>query len=275
VRSLAVAVVALLIGVGDARADFRFAMGNDVFTEAWPIGSDDNGFTNDLDLHFWRPWRELLIGGRLVDRWITEEIPSGGRRRDLLDLLATAERSWGIPARSLVASARLGPTVTGNLGGRWMQNAVHTTCGCGRPLDEGLQDTYEGGTDAGVLVGGHAVAGAGLPWTQAYAASDAQLSIGTGVSSIEGALGARILGSSGRNRYGAHVEVAVDRFHVADARLALPGAYRGGWQAGWRAGVHFARARVGVDVEYRTNESGSGQPFGVVALTFKQAGTAF
>ena len=261
--------------VTDARADFRFAIGNDSFTAARPVGSDDNGFTNDLELHFWRPWRGYLIGARVVDRWITEEIAVGGRRRDVVTVLATGERTWSENERSLLLAARVGPTFTGNLGGRSMQNAFHIACHCGRSLDEGLQDTYEGDTDAGVLAGGRAVGSIGLSWIQAYVVGDAQLSVGTGVSSIEGALGGRILGSSGCNRFGAHVELAVNRFHVDDDRLAIPGSYRRGFQGAWRAGIHFARGRVRADFEYRANEGGSGQPIGVFALTFKQAGTSF
>ena len=52
----------------DAHADLRFAIANDVFTAADPIGSDDNGFTNDLELDFWRPWREYQLGARVYDR---------------------------------------------------------------------------------------------------------------------------------------------------------------------------------------------------------------
>jgi hypothetical protein len=275
VRAILAAVVTTCAALAEARADFRFAIRNDVFTATRPLGSDDNGFTNDLDFHFWRPWREYLVGARLVDRWITEEIAIGGRRRDLVDLLATAERGWGVPGRSLQLAARLGPTFTGNLGGRWMQNAFHTTCRCGRPLDAGLQDTYEGDNDAGVLAGGRAVGSLGLPWAQGYAVADLQGSLGTGVSYVEGALGARVLGRSGKNRYGGHFEVALDRFGVDDERLAFPGSYRPGWQTAWRAGAHYARGRVRVDLEYRDNEGGSGQPIGAIAVTIKQAGTAF
>lgn len=273
-RWTAIAVVICALGA-EARADLRFAIANDVFTAADPIGSDDNGFTNDLDLAFWRPWREYQVGGRLYDRWITEETPFGGRRRDILDLLATAQRTWGLPERSLDVEARFGPTFTGNLGGRWMQNAFHTTCRCGRPLDRGLQNMYEGGNAVGVLAGARGVASYGAPWVQGYVAGDAQLSLGTGVSSIDGALGGRVTASSGDNRFGAHFELAVARYHVGDERLAIPGGYRPGFYGTWRAGVHYARWRIAVDVEYHANEGNSGQPIGIVAFTFKQAGTTF
>ncbi len=263
-----VAAVATLPEI--ARADMRIAIGNDVFTELDPP-IDDDGFTNDIDLAFWRPYRAYLVGGRLVHRWITEEtdIPSG-RRRDLVDLLATAERPW----RFLTGSARVGPTFTGNLGGRYMQNGWHYLCRCGTLLEDGLQSEYEGGTDVGALAGARLRAAHGT-WAQAYAFTDGQLSLGTGVSSFEAAAGGIVEGTRGANRFGAHAEVAAMRFHVVDDRLALPGAYRPGWHGAWRLGVHYARGRVRVDYEYRANEGGSGEPFAVIAVTIKQAGASF
>jgi hypothetical protein len=55
----------------------------------------------------------------------------------------------------------------------------------------------------------------------------------------------------------------------------MPGSYRPGWQGAWRVGVHYAYARVRVEYEYRANESGSGEPFAIVAITIKQAGSSF
>ena len=253
-----------------AGADIRIAIGNDVFTDAIPP-MDDSGFTNDIDIHFWRPYRAYLLGARLVHRWITEDtdLPSG-RRRDLVDLVATVERPW----RFLTGSARVGPTLTGNLGGRYMQNGWHYLCRCGTLLEDGLQSEYEGGTDLGALGGARLRAMYGT-WARAYAFADGQVSIGTGVSSFETAGGGLVEGARGANRFGAHAELAVMRFHVDDERLALPGAYRPGWHGAWRLGVHYARGRVRVDYEYRANESGSGEPFAVIAVTIKQAGQAF
>lgn len=248
----------------------RIAIGNDVFTELDPP-IDDSGFTNDLEVAFWRPVRGYVVGGQLVHRWITEvTMQPMGRRRDLVDLLATAERTW----RFVTPSLRIGPTVTGNLGGRWMQNGWHALCGCGTLLEDGLQSEYEGDGEAGVLAGGRVRVAAGT-WAQAYTFVDGQLALGTGVSAIEAAAGGALEGARGRTRFGAHGELAVMRFRVVDERLALPGAYRSGWQGAWRLGVHVARGRVRVDYEYRANEDGSGEPFGVVAVTIKQAGTTF
>jgi hypothetical protein len=265
-----VRLIVLIAAIGTlpeiAAADIRIAIGNDVFTEVDPP-IDDNGFTNDIDIHFWRPYRDYLVGGRLVHRWITEDtdVPSG-RRRDLVDLVATAERPW----RFLTGAVRVGPTFTGNLGGRYMQNGWHYLCRCGTLLEDGLQSEYED-NDIGALAGARVRAVFGT-WLQAYAFTDGQVSIGTGVSSFETAVGGSV---EAAHRFGAHAELAVMRFHVVDERLALPGAYRPGWHGAWRLGVHYARGRVRVDYEYRANESGSGEPFAVIAVTIKQAGTAF
>ena len=254
-----------------AAADIRIAIRNDVWTELDPP-IDDSGFTNDIDIHFWRPYRGYLVGGRLVHRWLTEvtAMPMG-RRRDLVDLLATAARSWG----GITPSLRIGPTLTGNIGGRYMQNGWHYLCRCGTLLEDGLQSEYEGSTDAGVLIGSRVDVSWGIPLVQTYAFADGQVSLGAGVSFVESGGGVRVTPAVGPNHFGAHVELAVMRFHVDDERLALPGGYRTGWQGAWRVGVHYARNRIRIDYEYRANESGSGEPIGVVAFTIKQAGTSF
>jgi hypothetical protein len=172
---------------GDARADLRTAIANDFLAAGDPV--DDDGFTNDIDVRFWRPYRGYLIGGELYDRWVTEEPRVAGRRRDLVELLATGERAWDRGLVQLVAAARGGPVFTGNLGGRWMQNAFHTTCGCGDTLDEGLQRSYERGNAGGLLVGTRARASIGVPLARAYVALDDQLALGTGVSFVDAAVG--------------------------------------------------------------------------------------
>ena len=264
---LAIMIVATVPQI--AAADIRIAVGNDVFTDAIPP-MDDSGFTNDIDVHFWRPWDAYLVGGRLVHRWITEDTTQPmGRRRDLVDVLATASRTWG----PLAPALRIGPTFTGNLGGRYMQNGWHYLCRCGTLLEDGLQSEYERDTDAGLLAGARVTAAWGVPIAEVYGFADGQLSVGTGVSAVEAAGGGRLLASRGANRFGAHVELAVLRVHTVDDRLALPGAYRPGWHGAWRVGVSFARGRVRFDYEYRANESGSGEPIAVVAVTIKQAGT--
>ena len=267
----ALAIVAVL--AGEARADLRVAFDNDIFAHFDP--ADDDGFTNDLDIRFWRPYEQYLVGGKLFDRWITEEPRIAGGRRDLVELVATGERTWGDSGASLTLDARVGPTFTGNLGGRWGQNAFHTTCHCGQTLDEGLQYRYDGANKAGALAGGRALASTGLPWAQVYTTVDAQGAAFTGVSFVDGAAGAALLGRAGCTSFGVHFEAAVMRFHVEDEGLALPGGYRPGWQTGYRWGLFVARGRVRVEYEMHSNEGGSGSPIGLVALTFKQAGTYF
>ncbi len=270
-------VSALVLAVTTrAHADLRVAFENDIFAHAGRA-DDDDGFTNDLDIRFWRPYRDYRIGGKLFDRWVTEEPRMSGGRRDLGELVATGERTWGDgPARSLTLGARVGPTVTGNLGGRRMQSAFHASCGCGATVDEGLQSRYVGGGDAGALVGGGARGSIGTSWIQGYGVIDGQAAVGTGVTFIDSAAGASMLGRWGRTEVGAHFELVVMRFHVADDRgLGIPGGYRPGWQTGYRVGGYFARARFRIEYELHSNEGGSGSPIGIVAFTFKRAGTSF
>jgi hypothetical protein len=265
----------VLLACPDAHADLRVGFQNDFFAHLNP--KDDDGFTNDLDIRFWRPLDVYLIGGRLFDRWVTEEPRSAGGRRDLVELVATGERSWGDgPAQRVTLAARAGPTFTGNMGGRWMQNAFHTVCGCGQTLAEGLQSRYIGGDDAGVLAGGGGRASLGLPWLQAYTALDAQAAVGTGVTFIDTAAGANAIVRNGQTEVGGHAELVLARYHVVDDMgLSMPGGYRPGWQTGYRLGVYAARGRYRIEYEFHSNEGNSGEPIGVVALTFKQAGTSF
>ncbi len=238
-----------------------------MFSEALPP-YDDAGFTNDLDVAFWRARGPYQLGGTLLHRWITEA--GGPRRTDLVELFAMAERTWD----GLTVGARLGPTFTGNLGGRWMQNGWHALTRSGPTLDEGLQDRYVGGLEAGVAAGTSARFAIGAPEVQLYGFGDAQLAVGTGVTFLDLAAG---LASEHRVRcvrIGGHAEVALMRFHV-DERLAFPGAYGDGWQGAYRVGVHVAWNRTRITYEYRANEGGSGEPFGILGVTIKQAGTRY
>lgn len=268
------ACLLLLALAGEARADLRTAIGNDILAAG--DAGDDDGFTNDIDVRFWRPHGGYLIGGELYDRWVTEEPRVAGRRRDLVELVATAERGWERGLVQLVVAGRGGPVFTGNLAGRWMQNAFHTTCRCGDSLDEGLQHIYEDSRDAGLVVGTRARASIGVPVARAYAALDDQLALGTGVSFIDAAGGAAVAWRATPSlELGGHVELAAVRFAVADDALAMPGGYRPGWRAAVRFGVHVAHGRFRVEYQHRSNEGGSGSPIGVVAVTVKQAGGRF
>ena len=264
--------VALCLVTADARADFRATFRNDALADLDPP-LDDDGFTNDLDFAFFRPLDGYLVGGRLLHRWITE--PGGDRRWDHVELVATAERPWG---RFVTVSARLGPTVGGNWGGRWMQNGYHGLTRTGPTLDEGLPDRYPEGRTIGVLAGGtlrgeYRVLG---DHGRGFARLDGQVAAFAGLTAIEGALGAELVGRHDRVEFGLHTEVAVARFHANDAPLELPGGYgTDELEPAVRVGAHIAWARVRFDYEYRSNEGGSGEPVGLIGFTIKEAGTSF
>lgn len=268
----------VVVATSQAHADLRFAIRNDVFTElAPPI--DDVGFTNDLELAFWRPYRGVVLGGRWLDRLVTEgyrDFGPGDRRQDLVEIVGTIEKTWGAPLlHSLTLAGRAGSVATGNWGGRYYQNGFHTLCRCGARLGEGLANRYPEDRAYGALIGARAVASEGVDRAQAYAAIDGQASVGTGVTWLDAAIGGRVRTRASCVELGAHAEIASMRFHVLSDALAIPGGYGEGWQVGWRVGVHVAWGRVRIDYEYRANEGGSGEPMGMVALTVKQAGTMF
>ncbi len=254
------------------------AFRNDVFTELDPP-IDDVGFTHDNVLVLRRRAGSDTFGGSFVHRFLTSR--QDRRRWDLVELFATAERAWQrddaaqyadpaqdadpAPARLRATTAlRAGPTFGGNFGGRYIQNAFHAITKLGPTLDEGLANDYPGGREVGFVLGGRARASIGDERWQGYSFVDGQLALGgTGATSFEATLG----GSAASAHLGAHVEVALTRYHVGDPYLALPGAYRPGLQFEWRAGidVHWSRFRIGY--EYRANESGSGEPMGVVEFS--------
>ena len=256
-----------------AHADLRFTIRNDTLTELVPP-MDDLGFTNDLELAFWRPYRGFVIGGRVFDRLVTEtadQFGPGERRQDLLELVGTIEKTWGvIDLHSVTLTGRAGPVVTGNWGGRWYQNAFHTVCHCGTLLEEGLAHRYPEGRAYGALIGARVVASEGGEHAQAYSAIDGQASLGTGVTWVDAAMGGRLRTRVNGVALGLHAEIAAMRFHVESDALAIPGGYRPGWQLGWRIGAHVAWGRVRVEYEYRANEGGSGEPIGALSITVKQ-----
>ena len=257
-----------------AHADFRYASGNDVYTELDPP-VDDDGFTNDIDIWFWRSHRGYQIGGRLFDRWVTEVPRPAGGRRDLIELVGTIERTWEADSVDLTVAGRAGPSFTGNLGGRWMQNGFHKLCGCGASLGQGLQHRYDGDGGIGALLGSRVRGSVGVPVAQAYGVVDGQAVLGAGVTWIDAAAGGKLTTRIGITELSAHGEVAVIRFHAADERLAMSGGYGTGWQTAYRLGVHVAWSRYRIEYQYRANEGSSGEPIGVFAFTIKQAGTTF
>lgn len=234
------------------------AWGNDAFTRVTPP-FDDNGFTADFAASAQLGLGRDFFGVAVASRWLTstEDL----RRWDQLDMFATAARTWP----HVVAAARAGATIAGNLGGRYWQDRLHRAIGVEPTLATGLQNEYDG-DKRGAFVGGARVTGdtgdAGDRWG-GYAVADGQLAIGgTGVSSVAWAIGGRVTAP----HVGAHVELAVTHYAVDDPNLALPGGYGAGWQLEWRAGVYGAWRGYRITYEYRANESGSGEPIGVLAL---------
>jgi hypothetical protein len=267
--ALAIAALILAAPAGTARADFRFTTGNDLFADLDPPIEDD-GFTNDIGLALWRPAGPYLVGGSLLHRWITED--GGFRRWDQVELLATVERPWG---RYVVTSARLGPTVGGNWGGRWIQDRWHRLTG-DRTLGSGLQDDYPGDRTVALLAGGELRASIGS-FARGYAVLDGQVALGqTGLTYVEGAAGGQLVGRIRCVELAAHVELAIARYHVGDDIMALPGGYGvSGWEPQWRAGFHVAWRRIKLAYEYRANEGGSGEPIGTVTLVIRRPGESF
>jgi hypothetical protein len=157
-----------------------------------------------------------------------------------------------------------------------MQNAWHSLTGTGPTLDEGLQHDYIADRAIGLVAGNRAVGSIGIPEAQAYGVVDGQVALGTGVSSLELAAGAQLIGRIRCTELGLHGELAVARYSVSDSALVLPGGYgEGAWQREWRVGVHVAWRRLMFAYEYRANEGGSGEPIGTFTVTIKQAGTAY
>lgn len=261
--------VTLLVAAPTARADSDApprwrtyaAFQNDVFTEVSPP-IDDFGFTHDNVLSIVHTPGDLGFGGRAMHRWITSN--RDYRRWDRVELVGLVEKRWpGLPIM-LDTQGRVGPTLGGNFGGRYLQNGWHSVSGTGGTLEMGaLANDYPGDRSVGLLVGGRGRAQLGDERLHGYTVLDGQLNAGGGgVSSGEAALG----GSASTRHVGMHAEIAISRYRVSDEWLALPGAYRSGWQLEWRVGVHVAWSRFRVLYEYRANEGGSGEPIGVVAF---------
>jgi hypothetical protein len=246
---------------------FYGAFRNDVFTELDPP-IDDQGFTHDNVFVVRRERGTYTVGGSFVHRFITSR--TSRERWDLVELMAIGERAWpdwfDTEWPRVTTTERLGLALGGNFGGRYLQNGFHALTNTGPTLDQGLQDRYDDDRKVGFVVGGGARVEFG-DRLQGYAAIDAQLAVGgTGVTSGEAMLG----GSASSSHVGIHAEVAVTDYYVRDQNLALPGAYRHGLQGEWRVGVdvHWSRFRLGY--EYRANESGSGEPMGLIEFSSRR-----
>jgi hypothetical protein len=219
---------------------------------------DDVGFTHDNVFSLRRAEDAYAFGGAFQHRFITSR--TDRRRWDQVDLVAIGER---VLPHDLLAGVRFGPTLGGNFGGRWMQNGWHSITGTGPTIDQGLANDYPGSRRVGLIGGARARWQQGNEWGLGYASVDGQLAVGqTGVTSFETAIG----GHARWRHFGAGAELAVTRYHVGDPNLALPGGYRTGWQLEWRVGVDVAWSRFQLSYQYRANESGSGEPVGVVSF---------
>jgi hypothetical protein len=241
------------------------ALRNDAFTDLTPP-LDDRGFTHDNVFSLLRADGDLALGGRAIHRWLTSN--TDRRRWDQVDLVALIE--WR-PALTICGlrvdtQGRLGPTLGGNFGGRYLQNGWHTASGTGPTLDQGLANDYPGDRRLGMVTGLRARGRFGDDRTHGFAVLDGQLGLGGGVSSIETALG----GSASTRHFGIDLELAITRYRVSDELLALPGGYGAGWQIEWRAGFHVAWSRFRLSYQYRMNEGGSGEPIGVIAFESKR-----
>ena len=238
------------------------ALRNDAFTDLTPP-LDDQGFTHDNLVSLVRTHSALGFGGRAMHRWLTSN--ADYRRWDQLEIVALVEWRPAL-ASSLThidTQGRLGPTLGGNFGGRYLQNGWHSVSGTGPTLEQGgLANDYAGDRSIGLVAGVRGRGQLGDDRLRGYAVMDGQVGLGGGVSTIETALG----GSASARHIGAHVEIAVTRYHASDELLALPGGYGSGWQLEWRAGVHVAWSRFRVSYQYRANEGGSGEPIGVIAF---------
>lgn len=244
----------------------RLAWGNDLFSELPP--ADDAGLTNDLEVAVARaPARAgTTIGGAVRHRMITER--GGDRRRDQVDVAATASRDARRGDVALTATARAGLTLTGNLGGRWLQDGWHGVTGTGPTIEQGLQHRYEGDHRVALVVGGRGEVRALGGALEPYAALDAQLALGgTGLSLIELAGGVRV--PLARGRVVVTAEGALFAQTTADPGLALDGGYGGGSTA-WRLGVEAGSRATRVGWQYRADEGGSGEPIGVVWLGLRR-----
>ncbi len=243
------------------------AFRNDALSELDPP-LDDQGFTHDNVFALRRESGDYTLGGSFVHRFITSR--TSRDRSDLVELFATAERSWpdvfAATWPRLTATLRAGPSLGGNWGGRYIQNGFHFLTKTGPTLDEGLQDRYPGGRTVGFALGGRARLEVG-DRVVGYGFADGQLALGgTGVTSMQTAVGL-----VARSTYvGAHAEVALTGYALGDPYLMLPGGYREGFHVEWRAGIAVHWSRFSIGYEYRANESGSGEPMGVVEFSSRR-----
>jgi hypothetical protein len=262
VRSRRLAALPLLVA-SVVHADvweMQAVIGNDAF-DGVLSHTDDDGFTADFAFALWRRRGDVALGGSVLDRMITSRAIM--RRTDLLELFARAV--WTLDEHVAV-EGRAGPTIVGDLGGQWVQSRWHRMSGTGPRDPRETPSIYEHDFRAAGVIGLRGEAGYGGV-LHAYGTLDGQVAVGaTGVSFGEAAGGLRAGYRLGPVSAGVFGEVALGRYRVEDAELAMPGAYRPGWQVDRRIGVQASVGRYRASFEYHTNETSSGQAFSVITL---------
>jgi len=180
------------------------------------------------------------------------------RRTDLIEVFARAALVLDDLA---ILELRVGPTFVGDLGGQWVQSRWHRMTGTGPRDPRETPSVYMHELRTAGVVGLRGETGYGGP-LRAYGSLDGQVAVGdTGVSFGEGAGGLRAGVRLGPVELAMFGELALGRYHVDDAELAMPGAYRPGWQIDRRIGARVGVGRYRVSFEYHTNETSSGEAF--------------
>ena len=254
-------------GDGDDGWEVRLAWGNDLFSELPP--ADDAGLTNDLDVAIVRVRARgaLAIGGAVRHRMITER--GGERRWDLLDVVAVAARDQRRDALVARVTGRAGVSAAGDLGGRALQDGWHGLTGTGPTLEQGLQHRYDGDRRVALLLGARGEVRHTGDAVEPYATLDGQVALGgTGLLALELCAGARVV--AWRGRLIVSVEGGGLVQDVLDDNLALPGGHGRGAHLLWRLGLDAGSARTRVGWQYRADESGSGEPIGVLWLALRR-----
>jgi hypothetical protein len=251
-----VASAMLIAGVVHADVwEMQAVLGNDAF-DGVLSHTDDDGFTNDLSFALRRRRGELALGASVLDRMITSRAIM--RRTDLIEVFARAALVLDDLA---MLELRVGPTFAGDLGGQWVQARWHRMTGTGPRDPRETPSVYMHELRTAGVVGLRGEAGYGGP-LRAYSTLDGQVAVGdTGVSFGEAAGGLRAGVQLGPVELAMFGELAFGRYHVDDAELAMPGAYRPGWQLDRRIGARVGVGRYRVSFEYHTNETSSGEAF--------------
>jgi hypothetical protein len=238
---------------------------NDLFVD--PPPADDQGFTNDFLFAFAWKQGDTTARASVFHRMITERY--GVRRWDLLELTGSAVRSWQWQRLSVEATGRAGLSLAGNFGGLAIQNTWHSVTGSGVTVDEGLQDTYDGGRRAALLLGARGIGAASFSHGRAYAGLDGGFNLGsTGVDSASAVTGVVVHWPMWSFSGSLQVELAGSRYATADPNLMLRSGYgTDAWQLETRVSLGVNLGRYAFGWKYRSNEGGSSEPVGVLWLS--------